>query len=241
MTIFWRRAAPARESASRADSARASARSICRSSDCCRKLPARQLVFLADRCNRYILDDYTRFATLREVFVEYLADIRTRGRGEDLELQVRSFAREGGALGFRDLPSLILVDGVPVFNHSLVYNLDPSLVKRVDVYPFYCTFGRSMYSGVANFVTFKGDLGGIRFGDNVRILDYEGVATPVAFVPSESHRYPGERETLLWQPLVELSAGKELVLPLLKADEGLVLVVEGLTAEGKPVELMKVF
>ena len=133
------------------------------------------------------------------------------------------------------------MDGVPVFNHSLVYNLDPALVKRVDVYPFYCTFGQAMYSGVANFVTFKGDLGGIRFGDNVRILDYEGVATPVAFVPSESHRYPGERETLLWQPLVELSAGQELVLPLLKADEGLVLVVEGLTAEGKPVELMKVF
>lgn len=206
-----------------------------------RKLPARQMVFLADKCNRYVLDDYTRFATLREVFVEYLADIRTRGRGEELELQVRSFTREGGALGFRDLPSLILVDGVPVFNHSLVYNLDPALVKRVDVYPFYCTFGQAMYSGVANFVTFKGDLGGIRFGDNVRILDYEGVATPVAFVPSESHRYPGERETLLWQPLVELPAGQELVLPLLKADEGLVLVVEGLTAEGKPVELMKVF
>lgn len=203
------------------------------------RLPARQMVFLADRCNRYILDDYTRFATMREVFIEYLSDIRSRGRGEDLELQVRSFTKEGGALGFRDLPSLILVDGAPVFNHSLVYNLDPALVQRVDVYPFYCTFGQSMYSGVANFVTFKGDLGGIRFGDNVRILDYEGAAYPVAFVPSQSSRYPGERETLVWQPLVELSAGEELVLPLLKADEGLVLVVEGLTAEGKPVELVK--
>ena len=68
---------------------------------------------------------------------------------------------------FRDEPSLILVDGVPVFNHSLVYNLDPALVKSVEVYPYYCTFGHLMYSGVANFVTFKGDLGGIRFGDNM--------------------------------------------------------------------------
>ena len=200
------------------------------------RLPARQIAFLSDKCTRYILDDYTRFATLREVFVEYLSDIRSRGRGEELELQVRSFKREGAGQVFRDEPSLILVDGVPVFNHSLVYNLDPALVKSVEVYPYYCTFGHLMYSGVANFVTFKGDLGGIRFGDNVRILDFSGAAYPVAFTtPSEDLRYPSQRETLLWQPVVELQAGEELVLPLLQAEEGMVLVAEGLTESGDPV------
>ena len=199
------------------------------------RLPSRQIVFLSDKCTRYVLDDYTRFATMREVFVEYLSDIRARGRGEDLELQVRSFKKETGIMTFRDEPSLILVDGVPVFDHSLVYNLDPALVKIVDVYPYYCIFGNSMYSAVANFKTFKGDLGGIRFGDNVRILDFTGAAYPVAFIPSPDSRYPNERETLLWQPLVELQAGEELVLPALQAPEGLVLVAEGLTAEGKPI------
>lgn len=200
-----------------------------------RRLPARQMVFLSDKCTRYILDDYTRFATMKEVFVEYLSDIRSRGRGEELELQVRSFRREGTGQLFREEPSLILVDGVPVFNHSLVYNLDPNLVKIVDVYPYYCTFGRVMYSGVANFITFKGDMGGIRFGDNVRILDFSGAAWPVAFTPSEGTRYPNERETLLWQPVMELQAGEEWILPALKAEEGLVLEAEGLTSEGRPV------
>ena len=205
------------------------------------RLPARQIAFLSDKCTRYILDDYTRFATLREVFVEYLSDIRSRGRGEELELQVRSFKREGSGQVFRDEPSLILVDGVPVFNHSLVYNLDPTLVKSVEVYPYYCTFGHLMYSGVANFVTFKGDLGGIRFGDNVRIIDFSGAAYPVAFTtPSEDLRYPSQRETLLWQPIVELQAGEELVLPALQAEEGLVLVAEGLTESGDPVLVSKV-
>lgn len=204
------------------------------------QLPARQIAFLSDKSTRYILDDYTRFATLREVFVEYLSDIRSRGRGEDLELQVRSFKREGAGMVFRDDPSLILVDGVPVFNHNLVYNLDPALVKSVEVYPYYTTFGQLMYSGVANFVTFKGDMGGIRFGDNVRILDYSGVAYPVAFTtPSEDLRYPSQRETLLWQPVVELQAGEELVLPHLQAEEGMVLVAEGLTESGVPVLVTK--
>ena len=205
------------------------------------RLPARQIAFVSDKCTRYVLDDYTRFATFREVFVEYLSDIRSRGRGEDLELQVRAFKKEGSGQIFRDEPSLILVDGVPVFNHSLVYNLDPALVRSVEVYPYYTTFGHLMYSGVANFVTFKGDLGGIRFGDNVRIIDFSGAACPVAFTtPSEDLRYPSQRETLLWQPVVELQAGEELVLPPLQAEEGMILVVEGLTESGDPVLVTKV-
>ena len=203
------------------------------------RLPSRQMVFFSDKCSRYILDDYTRFATLREVFVEYLADIRSRGRGDGLELQVRSFRQESGALTFKDEPSLILLDGVPVFDHSLVYNLDPALIQRVDVYPYYCYFGRTLYSGAAHFVTFKGDMGGIRFGNNVRILDYDGAAYPVAFGPSEDPRYPNQRETLLWQPLLELQAGESKVLPALRADEGLVLVAEGLTADGTPIYYRK--
>lgn len=205
-----------------------------------RRLPSRQLSFLPDHYKRFILDDYTRFATFREVFVEYLSDIRARGRGDELELQVRSFKQESGALSFRDEPSLILLDGVPVFDHALVYNLDPALVGRVDVYPYYCLFGRTLYSGVAHFVTFKGDLGGIRFGNNVRILDFDATAYPLAFAPSEDPRYPNQRETLLWQPLVELRSGEELILPALQAEEGLVVVAEGLTADGKPLYLRTV-
>jgi hypothetical protein len=123
-----------------------------------------------------------------------------------------------------------------------VYNLDPALVKSVEVYPYFCTFGHLMYSGVANFITYKGDLGGIRFGDNVRILEFSGAAYPVAFVtPSDDIRYPSQRETLLWQPIVELQAGEELVLPALQAEEGMVLVAEGLTENGEPILMVKEF
>ena len=205
------------------------------------QLPTRSLAFLSDKYITYVLDDYTRFATLREVFVEYLSDIRTRGRGEDLEMQVRTLRTQNGVAAFRDLPSLILVDGVPVFNHSLVYAMDPALIQRVEVFPYYCTFGRVMYSGVANFVTFKGDLGGIRFGDNVRILSFSGAGYPLAFTPSEDPRYPGQRETLLWQPLLDIQPGETLLLPIIKADEGLVLQVEGLTTDGKPLYLRQEF
>ena len=175
------------------------------------RLPVRELPFISEEGVLYRLDDYTRFSTLQEVFTEYLSDIRVRGRGESLELQVRCRDRARNTLSFRDQPSLMLVDGVPVLDHSLVYQLEPALVKAIEVYRYGVGLG-SVFSGVANFITFKGDMGGIRFGDNVRILSYEGPAYPMSFGPSSSDLHPQERETLLWQPLVDLSAGESLVL-----------------------------
>ena len=200
------------------------------------RLPFRSLEFLQSEGSiRYLLDDYTRFATLQEVLTEYLADIRARRHAEEVELQIRCREREDGPVSFMEGASLILVDGVPVLQHELVYNLDPALLKAVDVYPFSYALGDKLYRGIANFITFKGDMGGIRFGNHVRVLDFDGPSYPLAFVPSPAPGYPNQRETVLWQPLVELQAGKELVLPLLQVDEGLVLVVEGLAGDGTPL------
>ena len=200
-------------------------------------LPARQLNFVAEEdCRHYILDHYTRFATMPEVLVEILSSsIRARGQGDDMELQVYYRTRQESSLSFEEGNSLILVDGVPVLDHSLIYQMDPALVKAVDVYPYSYAVGRNIYRGIANFITFKEDMGGIRFGDNVRVLDFEGPSYPVAFTPSTDPGYPNQRETLLWQPLLNLKAGEEWILPLLEAEEGWVLVVEGLTADGTPV------
>ena len=200
------------------------------------RLPIRNLDFLQDEnVIRYRLEDYTRFSTLQEVLTEYLSDIRSRRRGEGLELQVRCRIRPDAAPLFMEGPSLILVDGVPVLQHSLVLDLDPALVKCVDVYPYSYAVGNNVYTGIANFITYKGDMGGIRFGDNVRVVDYLGPAYPVAFGPSPDPGYPNQRETVLWWPMVDVKAGQELILPVLKTAEGLILVVEGLTADGTPV------
>ena len=204
-------------------------------------LPVREIPLMADECIRYILDDYTRFATLREVFVEYLSDIRVKGRGDALEMQVRCKDREKGVPSFREFPSLVLLDGVPILDHSLVYNLDPSLVRAIEVYPYRYAFGKNAYYGVAHFRTFKEDLGGIRFGNNVRMVGFTGPSYPVAFTPPEGDRYPQQRETLLWQPLATIQPGEALLLPTLQAPEGLVLVIQGLTASGEAIYLKKVF
>ena len=198
-------------------------------------LPTRRLRYLPEQGIHYALDDYTRFATLQEVLQEYLSDIRARRQGDDWVLQIRCRERENGPLSFWESPSLILVDGVPVLSHSLVYSMDPLLVKSVDVYPRFFALGGTVYAGIANFSTYKGDMGGLRFGDQVRVLAFEGPSLPVAFAPSPSPRYPNERETLLWQPLVELSDGETLTLPSIKVEEGCVLVVEGITETGSPV------
>ena len=197
-------------------------------------LPVREIPFVGEDVIRYNLDDYTRFATFQEVFTEYLFDIKARRSGEEVELQVRCRDRIGSNPYFGDLPSLILIDGVPVMDHSLIYKLDPALVKRIDIYPYrYAPY--YVYSGLANFVTFKGNMGGLRLGQNVRMVEFQGPSWPMAYTPSHKVNDPSVRETLLWQPLVQLKAGESLALPAPDAPEGRVLQVEGISTDGAPI------
>ena len=69
----------------------------------------------------------------------------------------------------------------------------------------------------------------------MRIVDFTGVSYPQAWLPADDPRYPETRETLLWQPLLELEAGEEILLPAVSAEEGCVVLIEGMSASGEAV------
>ena len=198
------------------------------------QLPLREVPFVGENVIRYVLDDYTRFATMQEVFTEYLHDIRARRSDGRVTLQLRCRDRFHAPVYFSSMPSLMLLDGVPVTDHDLLYALDPALVRYIDIYPYQYAPSR-VYAGVANFITFRGDMSAVRFGSNVRIVDFTGVSYPQAWLPADDPRYPETRETLLWQPLLELEAGEEILLPAVSAEEGCVVLIEGMSASGEAV------
>ncbi|MDR2148177.1 MAG: hypothetical protein LBE91_17160, partial [Tannerella sp.] len=70
----------------------------------------------------YPLDDYTRFTTMREIFIEFILTARFRRNDGVRELQV--FLKNGNESYYGTNP-LILLDGAPIANHELVYNYDP--------------------------------------------------------------------------------------------------------------------
>lgn len=201
-------------------------------------LPLREhLVLDRQKRIRYNLDDYTRFPVMEELFVEFIPEMRTRRVDGVQQIQVRvsdmlnNYYFPAGA-------ALVLLDGVPVLDHAKILAYDPLLVRRIDIYPDSYLFGIRGFSGIVNFVTYKGTLPSMQFEDNVRIVDYQGCSLPLAYTCAGVGRdYPDFRQTLYWHPLLTLGPGETLEVECKTPAYGgrFVAVAEGLTEAGAAV------
>ena len=187
------------------------------------------LLFKGGSMTVYEMDDYTRFPTMRETIVEYVREVHIRRQDGEPVLKLvpgKSFESYSSMLGGN---ALVLVDGVPVSEHGRVLDLNPALLRRICIYPYDVSTGSCIYSGVVNFISFRGDMAGLQFPGRVRILDFHGVTFPVTVgAAKEDSLSPDYRYTRIWQPLLHLEAGEELALPLGKCGaEELRLELEG--------------
>jgi hypothetical protein len=172
-------------------------------------LPARMHRIFDERdCVRYILDDYTRFPLMEELFIEFIPELRVRRVNGKRELQIHISDHLGGFY-FQSGYSLVLLDGIPVLDHEKLFAYDPLLVHHIDIYPDAYFLGIRSFSGVVNFVTYKGTLPSMKFEDNVRVVDFQGCSLPLAYTcQGVGSDYPDYRQTIYWHPLLTLAPGE---------------------------------
>lgn len=203
-------------------------------------LPVRDNGLFGEEAIRYILDDYTRFPTMTEDFVEFISEISVRRNasgGRDIRIQLDE--RQSG-LSFSQEKTLVMLDGVPVFDQEKIVQYDPLLVESVNIYPHTYFIGGRIFGGVANFMTYKRNLPSFSFDGSARIIDWQGVSYPMAYTLGdmpEDGRYPDYRQTIYWHPLQTVQPGEDLQIPCKLPDyKGRFrVVVEGLSSDGKPL------
>lgn len=185
----------------------------------------------------YDLDAYTRFPVMGEVIAEYVKYLRIRREGKQEVLKV--LWNDAGK-------PLLMVDGIPVQNHSIAINMDPLLVKRIEVYPRRYVLNYFIHSGVVKFITYKGDMGGIDMGNNMALQNFRGVSYPLAFLGGKVYgkgKYPNFNNTIYWNPIVEVEDGGTFnfncVLPDYKGEFR--IVVEGTDGNGKGIYCTETF
>lgn len=184
----------------------------------------------------YKLDDYTRFPLMEELFIEFIREIRIiRNKGiRQLVVFVQDSYKPSPQ---SQIPALVLLDGVPISDHSKIFDYDPLLVEKVIIYPHNYYLGQWVYSGIINFVTYKRNMPSYQFGENIRVINYQGVSFPVAsYLPNGGEDHPDLRQTLLWHPLVDIGPGESRILHfrLPSYDGKFGLKVEGFDAKGAP-------
>lgn len=187
----------------------------------------------------YKLDDYKRFPVMRELFIEFINEIKVRRVDGKEQLKVKTHLEERVSL-FDKNNSLIMVDGIPIFDHSQVIEYDPLLVEYVVVYPYKYYTGWRSFCGMANFVTYKKNLPGIKFNDGVRVVQFKGCSYPMAFTCQEiGEDFPDYRELLYWHPQIKLPAGESSSIKVkIPANvKEIRICAEGMTENGTPFSI----
>jgi hypothetical protein len=188
---------------------------------------------------RYLLDEYTRFETMAEVVIEFIPGLRFRKTDNSYALSVLTEERTG----FSQSPSLVLLDGIPLVDHGLIYNYNPLLIKEIEIYKGKYVFGGAMFDGLAIFKTYRNDYPGLRLDGSTQLFVCEGTQPPLSFpvpaYPTEEQRnsrLPDYRHTLLWKPQAETGSGQTLI-PFTTSDlkGDFMITAEGLTQSGKVI------
>lgn len=198
----------------------------------------------SDKKRRYMLDDYTRFPVMEEVIIEYVYELRARKSNNSAQLLVR-WDSDLNASEYSREHTLALVDGIPVFNHKKILDMDPLKVKSLEIYGDKYFIGNLSFTGIASFNTYNSKYTGLTFDKSVRIVDFEGAKPSSRLVGKgfETGKYPDFRHTLLWEPVLELMPSEVKTQSLrTSAVPGLYkIVIQGITESGESVLIVKDF
>ena len=190
----------------------------------------------------YLLDEYTRFPTMGETVFEFVESVSFRNTNGKRSLFVLLEDLSNQTVSLNS--PLVLLDGIPIMDHELIYNYNPALIRRLEVYRNRYSFGGQVFEGILAFHTYKNDYPTLKVGASTQLFDYEGTQRRRLFYApsypdeiSRESRIPDYRHTLLWMPNVQTGGNSVLTLPFYTSDlpGEYTVTVEGITKEGKTV------
>ncbi len=117
----------------------------------------------------YNLDEYRQFLTVREVLLEYVIGVVKKKDNGVTQLSVHRDSEHYSSM----LPTLVLIDGMPVSNIEQLLNYDARRIHYINIYNSQYTFGYGIYDGIISFVTRSGQLTNYPTELNAQYLVYE--------------------------------------------------------------------
>ncbi|WDF63910.1 hypothetical protein [Flavobacterium sp. KACC 22763] len=190
----------------------------------------------------YVLDDYTRFPTLKENIVEVIVELYYRRNNGKYQLHIRNNQKDLEMYG----PPLVLVDGLLIQDPSDLFDYNMANVSRVSLITEPYVYGPNLYGGLVSFETKNNE-----FSENymkkylktteIQRPNPEKVYNNPDYAPGNKlQRVPDYRYQLLWKPDIKLDT-KEETLSFYTSDikGNFEVILEGFTENGQPIYVSK--
>lgn len=196
------------------------------------------------------LDEYTRFPTLQETFVELFGNVgyRKGPGGSDYIRVAQDF--ETFNEPYNDDPAIVLIDGVFIRDVGAIKSFDAQRVKTIKVLQDPLVLGPGTYQGVVSIETFEGDYAESFAGGNAAVFDL-AFPEPVKRYFRANHgpvsgwvngQIPDYRYLLHWEPRITVDAPEQEIRFYSSDLEGIYeIYLEGFTTYGKPVSVQGSF
>jgi hypothetical protein len=193
-----------------------------------------------------ILADYISLPTMQEVFFELLPGIILKPLKNGYEIRITNPLTGS----FYAEPPLVMIDGIIINDLTVLADLNPERVEKVEVVKTPYLTGDMILHGIVNVITKTGDFSDISMPDYAVMLPYKVVEEVPDFVaPDYSDpkvligRTPDLRNTLYWNPHIKTDSSGKADLTFWTSDlPGKYLInVHGVSVSGKRVTIRKSF
>jgi hypothetical protein len=187
----------------------------------------------------YVLDDYTRFKTLKETMTEVVTEIYHKQKEDKTYLHVN----DPSVFPQLPEPALVLVDGLYLENQNELMTYNMKNVYKIELIVGRYYVGSKSFNGLISFTTYDKDFKSTQTSSSIirasvlrpqskkiyNKIDYSNLA--------DNERIPDFRNQLFWNPEVKLNAESNNSFYTSDVPGTFELRLEGFTKNGTPVSL----
>jgi hypothetical protein len=187
----------------------------------------------------YVLDDYTRFPTLKETIIEVLKEMYFTRENDHYVIHVRNLTMSNEMYG---LP-LVLVDGLLIQDVDELFEYGMRYIQKVSLINEPYIYGPKTFGGIVNFTTKLQDFKSKSKGDFIKKVTFDRpTGRKNYFQPDYSaagnSKIPDYRYQLLWTPKVN---GDNISFYTSDVTGEFEITLEGFTDTGIPVSVTDFF
>ena len=188
----------------------------------------------------YILDDYTRFPTVKETFVEIIDKAWLTKENENYTFRMR-----GNEANY--ISPIVLVDGILVQNHNAIVDFSAKKIKKITIIQDKYSYGSQKFEGIISIETLNNDFEVNISANNISPLELfpperKKTYFNQTYINGNSlDRIPDFRNQLLWEPNFNLNK-KEAIITFYSSDNSgdYEICLEGFTENGNPVSIRQI-
>ncbi|WP_223034321.1 hypothetical protein [Hanstruepera marina] len=192
------------------------------------------------------LDDYTRFKTIRETFVEIVNTASLTKQDSIFVFNVPDLVNLDYNRDLNHIEPLILVDGILIQDNLDIVNYNNSHIESISTVTGQYVYGNSLYNGIISFKTYNGDF-------KIEQLPFSKLVEYSSLLPNKQYyqpnydnnpaleRIPDYRKQLLWVP--NINSNENTTISFFTSDnKGLYqIVLECILPSGETQQVFKYF